>query len=611
MPRTVMIPALLLFLTTLVFAQGSNVGSAVSIAPVGTASGTINDQSTNHYWKVTTTTDGYLRLQINSASTIDVDATFYDTDGTSFISGDGQYGTYSEVFGFLRPGTYYLYVHRYTGTSGSYTITSSFVSPSRALETESNDTPATGVPLSPTGTSTGHLGFMTAGKTDTEDYWKITTTQDGWLRIKVISDSLDLRGDQSYDLDVTLYDINGTSSLSSDGRYGTFSQVDAFVRPGTYYVRVNRWQGRGGSYDIKSEFFTPTLGNDTEGNDSPGTASAATINGSVTGHLGYQSNGTTDTQDYWKFTTSADGKVIVRAVSDSLDRSNSRYDLDLTVYDINGTSTIASDGRTGSVSECIVYLRPGTYYARLNRWNGYGASYTLTITHTSPSRANDVEGNEWYAQSTPLTFNATATGHLGYQSNSFTDNRDIWRVVAPSTDSIYFHVTSDSTVDLDLTIYSQDSTTTINSDSRSGTYSRVGIKATAGSAYYAKVNLWTGTAGSYSLLATRSAVAVSVGKMNEALIPTELAMDQNYPNPFNPSTTIRYSLPESQKVRVGVFSVIGQEIAVLVNGIQPASMHTVVWNGKDGNGREMPSGFYIIRLQAGERQIVKKALLLR
>ena len=132
---------LILLLSTLAFAQGSSIGSAVAVSPNGSAGGSMNDASKDHYWKVTTTADGYLRIQITSASTIDIDVTLYDNDGLTYITSDSQTGTYSEVFGFVKPGTYYVYARRWTGTSGSYTITSTFASPSRAVDQETNDTP--------------------------------------------------------------------------------------------------------------------------------------------------------------------------------------------------------------------------------------------------------------------------------------------------------------------------------------------------------------------------------------------------------------------------------------------------------------------------------------
>jgi hypothetical protein len=603
---------LILVSTSLLQAQGSSIGSATAIAPNGNAGGTINDQSTNHYWKVTTASDGYLRFQIASTSTIDVDVLLFDTDGTTTIMSDYQSGPNSEVFGFLKPGTYYLLVYRWTGTSGSYTVTSSFSSPVKPQDAESNNTPATAVVLSPTGSSTGHLGYYSAGQTDNDDYWKITTTQDGWLRVQVQSDSLDARGDQRFDLDVILYDVNGSTSIASDYRSGTFSQVDNFVRPGTYYVRVYRWTGRAGTYDIKSEFFTPPLSNDAEGNDSYQTAITVAVNSSVTGHLGYYSSGVTDSDDYWKFTTAADGRIVVTAVSDSLDRSGVRFDLDMIIYDVNGTTSIASDYRSGTVSECILFLRPGTYYARVYRWTGNGASYRFSVAQTNPPRGNDVEGNDWFSLASTLSLNITSTGHLGYYSNGTTDTEDRWRFVATSTDSVYFHITSDSTIDLDVVAYAPDTTSSISADYRYGTYSRVAIKPTSGSSYYLKVYRWSGTAGSYSILASRSSATVGVqSEPTAALVPGELYLDQNYPNPFNPTTTIQYGLPETQSVRITVYSLLGQEIAVLLNAVQSPGSYRVVWNGRDARGMEMSSGMYIVRLQAGDTHIARKVMLLR
>jgi hypothetical protein len=316
--------------------------------------------------------------------------------------------------------------------------------------------------------------------------------------------------------------------------------------------------------------------------------------------------------DWWKFTMPADGKVVVQVTSDSADRSGAVFDLDLSIYDVNGSSNLVYDGEYGKFSQCTVYLRPGTFYAYVHRWQGNGGSYTLKITHTPPVRANDPEGNDFFTYATPLSFNVASTGHMGYSANGFTDTYDYWKLVAPTTDSIYVHVWSDSAIDLDLTAYGPDTTSSTVYDGRYGTYSRVGIKATAGLTYYFRVYGFSGTAGSYSIIATRSSLAVGVEKNKDvALIPQELVLEQNYPNPFNPSTTIHYDLPESQHVKVMIFSLLGQEIAELANAVQSPGSYRVVWNGRDHQGVEMPSGVYLIRLQAGDKQIVKKAMLVR
>ena len=603
---------LILLFSAFLFGQGSSIGTAVSVAPNGSASGTVSNTSTDHFWKITTPSNGYLRIQTNSDSGIDVDVTLFDVNGTSSILFDGRSGTYSEVYSFVKPGTYYVQVHRWQGTTGSYTMTTTFLSPPRPAESETNDTWSTALSLSPNGIATGNIGYFGNGATDADDFYKITVSEDGWLRVQVQSDSLDSRGDDYLDIDATFFDVNGTSSRMFDGRSGSFSQVSEFVRPGTYFVNLHRWHGRGGSYQIKADFFVPPGANDGEGNDSPSTATQTTVDNTTWGHLGYFSNGTTDVDDWWKFTVPSDGKIFVQVTGDSLDRSGTVLDLDLTLYDANGTSSLAYDGGSGKISQCTIYARPGTFYAKVHRWLGNAGSYSLRVAHTPPLRANDPEGNDWFTSASSLTYNVAANGHLGYMANGSTDNNDYWKLVAPATDSIYVHVSSDSTLELDLSAYGTDTTSALSYDGRYGTYSRVGFKATAGVTYYFKVFRYSGTAGGYSITASRSSVAVGIEKAAElTTIPRELMLEQNYPNPFNPSTTIRYGLAEESRVRLSVYSLLGQEIAVLVNSIQPPSLYSVVWNGRDHQGSDVPSGMYVIRLQAGDRQMVKKAMLIR
>jgi len=81
-------------------------------------------------------------------------------------------------------------------------------------------------------------------------------------------------------------------------------------------------------------------------------------------------------------------------------------------------------------------------------------------------------------------------------------------------------------------------------------------------------------------------------------IPKNFELYNSYPNPFNPSTTIEYGLPQQSKVTLKVYSVLGQEIATLVDDIQNASYHHVQWNGRDSYGAQVSSGVYFFRIVA-------------
>ena len=84
-----------------------------------------------------------------------------------------------------------------------------------------------------------------------------------------------------------------------------------------------------------------------------------------------------------------------------------------------------------------------------------------------------------------------------------------------------------------------------------------------------------------------------------SVVPEAFTLGQNYPNPFNPSTSIPYQLAASAPVRLEVFNLLGQRIAVLVDGERPAGFHTATWNATDAVGRAVGAGVYLYRMTVG------------
>jgi hypothetical protein len=95
------------------------------------------------------------------------------------------------------------------------------------------------------------------------------------------------------------------------------------------------------------------------------------------------------------------------------------------------------------------------------------------------------------------------------------------------------------------------------------------------------------------------------------VLPDTYALGNNYPNPFNPTTVIPYQLPEDTRVRITVYNMLGQEVAVLVDEFQLANFHRISWKGKDTRGKSVPSGVYIYRLETPAYQKTNKLLLLK
>lgn len=93
----------------------------------------------------------------------------------------------------------------------------------------------------------------------------------------------------------------------------------------------------------------------------------------------------------------------------------------------------------------------------------------------------------------------------------------------------------------------------------------------------------------------------------EVLAPKVFDLAQNYPNPFNPNTVIEYSIASPVNVTLTIYSVLGEQVAVLVNNqFTEAGKYTVQFNAAN-----LASGTYIYRLQAGDFVSTKKMLLMK
>ena len=98
----------------------------------------------------------------------------------------------------------------------------------------------------------------------------------------------------------------------------------------------------------------------------------------------------------------------------------------------------------------------------------------------------------------------------------------------------------------------------------------------------------------------------------DASVPVRFGLAQNYPNPFNPRTIIRYELPSDADVRLTILNILGQEVAVLVEGREQTGEHEAIW---DATG--VASGVYFAHLvarrgsPAGRQVDTKKLVLLR
>jgi hypothetical protein len=94
-------------------------------------------------------------------------------------------------------------------------------------------------------------------------------------------------------------------------------------------------------------------------------------------------------------------------------------------------------------------------------------------------------------------------------------------------------------------------------------------------------------------------------------LPSTFDISQNYPNPFNPTTSIKYQLPQVSDVKLLIYNVLGQKVRTLVNDRIEAGYHSVIWDGRNDEGRAVSSGVYIYRFEAGNFTRTMKLMLLK
>ena len=97
----------------------------------------------------------------------------------------------------------------------------------------------------------------------------------------------------------------------------------------------------------------------------------------------------------------------------------------------------------------------------------------------------------------------------------------------------------------------------------------------------------------------------SVENITEVL-PNNYSLSQNYPNPFNPSTSINFSIPNSEFVSLKVYNILGSEVATLVNENLSAGSYRFSFDAAD-----LASGIYLYELNAGSFREIKKMNLLK
>lgn len=89
--------------------------------------------------------------------------------------------------------------------------------------------------------------------------------------------------------------------------------------------------------------------------------------------------------------------------------------------------------------------------------------------------------------------------------------------------------------------------------------------------------------------------------------PERLTLLPAYPNPFNQGTVLSVTVPQGgAEASVKIYDALGREVCTLHSGRLSEGNQNFYWDGRDGAGRTLSSGVYLVVLQAGNRRVSRK-----
>ncbi|MBK7108124.1 MAG: T9SS type A sorting domain-containing protein [Bacteroidetes bacterium] len=437
------------------------------------------DRDSTDWYEVTTVEDGPLYIYLNPLNGSPTFIYLYDADGTTLLA-SGYSGTaFSINRQDLAAGTYHILIRMYYSNGYTpYTLKNTSFPVTYENDVESNDVAANAVSISENSTIEGHIGYYTDGARDLDDWYEITTTEDGILNFS-------LTGSLAQNTYMYIYDTDGTTSLVSDYSTVPFSISRNDLAAGTYYLRVRMYYSDGyNNYSITNTLTPPVEANDSEPNNVVGSAITIAANSTIEGHIGYYTDGARDLDDWYEITTTEDGNLNF-SLTGSLAQNTYMY-----IYDTDGTTSLVSDYSTVPFSISRNDLAAGTYYLRVRMYysSGYN-TYSITNTLTPPAEANDPEPNNVVATASPLETNVTVEGHIGYYNSGIRDQYDYYAITLSSSGDLTLTVDAINNVYIYCRLYSADGVTFLGGSYALGGYTFTKSDLAAGN-YIVLVNCY-------------------------------------------------------------------------------------------------------------------------
>ena len=337
-------------------------------------------RDTADWYKVTTNADGKLRVSATSGNGETVRIYLYDNNGTTLLNSAYSSATASFDADGLAAGTYYVKVFCfYNYDFAPYTLSDTLIKPLQANDAAPNDSRDDATVLAENGTTTGHAGYYYNLNRDTADWYKVTTTTDGILRMTLTSGNGET-------VRVYLYDNNGTTLLSSDYSSSIASLDVNGLAAGTYYVKVFCYYNyKFAPYTLTNTVIKYAYSGDAEPNAKPYQAKTILANNATDGHVGFYYNNKRDTADWWKVNyTGTSGSLSFTVNQEPYNVGGSYFTLYFQVYkDTAGSAIHSSYSAAATRVINLTGLAQGYYWIKVFAYYNYQvSSYSFTNTFT-------------------------------------------------------------------------------------------------------------------------------------------------------------------------------------------------------------------------------------
>jgi hypothetical protein len=129
----------------------------------------------------------------------------------------------------------------------------------------------------------------------------------------------------------------------------------------------------------------------------------------------------------------------------------------------------------------------------------------------------------------------------------------------------------------------------------------------------AKIQILRGEDGPILADAVRLQKARTHAKSRDAVagVPSKYRISQNYPNPFNLETQIRFEMPESGKVRLQIYNILGELVRTLLDVEMTEGVHQLIWDGRNEFGEIVSPGIYVCHFGTGDFSGSIKMIMLK